>query len=303
MSTVESLCNSLESLWLSDPLNKALNNGMTWGDVPGLVDFKFDAARYDEIRRSTPPPPPECPIHRTLNACEIEEPTSLSRPPLAQSVPYERRAWFEDEDEDEDEDGYDSDEDCVYVSFGEALRWTSAPIIDYEARDKQRANNYKTRSQDTVIVVRSDEPVDISVRVDVQSSPTVSQLLDAGLVQSSPSVAHVAPVAAPTPTPVMQSSPVIPPVVPGIKTLIARNLPRDITIQQLRFAFEKYGPVKDIYIPKNMDRSSPYFGTTKGFALIKFLNADHTAKAFTSEYGRLAIGRNNISLEFAKEDR
>ena len=319
MSAVESLCSSLESLWLSDPLVKALNSGMSWGDIPGLIDFKATAPRLP-LRPSASEP--QCPIHRTLNACEIEAPEeapeskdSLPCPPPAHRIPFdthvERRAWFED-DEDEDEDGYDSDEDCVYVSIGEALRWTSAPIIDYEARDKQRASSkYKP---DTVVVVRSDEPVGISVHVDVQSSPApaVSQRLDAPVViQSSPAgaaglvpVAPVKPVAAPVAPPVVQSSPAgAAGLVPGIKTLIARNLPRDITVQQLRLAFEKYGPVKDIYIPKNMDRASPYFGTTKGFALIKFLNADHTAKAFTSEYGRLTIGRNNISLEFAKEDR
>lgn len=96
---------------------------------------------------------------------------------------------------------------------------------------------------------------------------------------------------------------VVPEFTPGIKTVITRNLPRDITVEMLRSAFEKYGPVKDIYIPKNMDKSSPYFGTIKGFALIKFLKPEHSAKAFTEEYGRLRFGKNNITVEFAKEDR
>ena len=99
------------------------------------------------------------------------------------------------------------------------------------------------------------------------------------------------------------SVPEVPPFTVGIKTVIARNLPRDITVHTLRGAFEKYGPIKDIYIPKNMDRSSQYFGTIKGFALIKFLNPEHSAAAYTNEYGRLVLGRNNITLEFAKEDR
>jgi hypothetical protein len=96
---------------------------------------------------------------------------------------------------------------------------------------------------------------------------------------------------------------VVPPFTVGIKTIITRNLPRDITVQQLRTVFEKYGPVRDIYIPKNADRSSPYFGTIKGFALIKFLEATQSAAAYQSEYGRLTIGKNNITVEFAKEDR
>lgn len=89
----------------------------------------------------------------------------------------------------------------------------------------------------------------------------------------------------------------------GIKTVITRNLPRDVRVEQLRSVFEKYGPIKDIYIPKNMDKSSQYFGTIKGFALIKYLKSDDSARAYQNEYGRLVLGRNNITVEFAKEDR
>lgn len=96
---------------------------------------------------------------------------------------------------------------------------------------------------------------------------------------------------------------VVPPFTPGIKTVITRNLPRDVTVERLRGVFEKYGPIRDIYIPKNMDRSSPYFGTIKGFALIKFLKPEDSARAYQSEYGRLTLGKNNITVEFAKEDR
>jgi hypothetical protein len=89
----------------------------------------------------------------------------------------------------------------------------------------------------------------------------------------------------------------------AIKTIITRNLPRDITVDQLRAVFEKYGPIRDIYIPKNMDKASPYFGTIKGFALIKFLKPTDSAQAYKSEYGSLTIGKNSITVEFAKEDR
>lgn len=96
---------------------------------------------------------------------------------------------------------------------------------------------------------------------------------------------------------------IVPEFTPGIKTIITRNLPRDITVEMLRTAFEKYGPIKDIYIPKNMDKNSPYFGTVKGFALIRFLKAENSATAYKEEYGRLIFGKNNITVEFAKEDR
>lgn len=99
------------------------------------------------------------------------------------------------------------------------------------------------------------------------------------------------------------SNRVVPPFTPGIRTIMARNLPRDITVEQLRSIFEKYGPLKDVYIPRNMDKNSIYFGTIKGFAKVEFLKAEHSALAFQEEYGRIVIGSNNVSIEFAKEDR
>lgn len=89
----------------------------------------------------------------------------------------------------------------------------------------------------------------------------------------------------------------------GIKTLMAKNLPRDITVEKLRSIFEVHGPIRDIYIPKNMDKSSPYFGTIKGFAKVQYLKPDDAAKAYQTELGRLNIGNNKIIIEFAKEDR
>lgn len=92
-------------------------------------------------------------------------------------------------------------------------------------------------------------------------------------------------------------------IVYGIRTLIARNLPRDITVQQLRTKFEGFGIIQDIYIPKNMDRSSPYFGTVKGFALIKFLRQEEALRAFRSLYRRLKLSDKCVFLEFANQDR
>lgn len=96
---------------------------------------------------------------------------------------------------------------------------------------------------------------------------------------------------------------VIPVASVGIKTLIARNLPRDITVEALRTIFEKYGPIKDIYIPRNMEKTSPLFGTVKGFALIKFLQHASSAAAYSQQYGRLTIDSHHIAIEFAKQDR
>ena len=87
------------------------------------------------------------------------------------------------------------------------------------------------------------------------------------------------------------------------KVLIAHNIPRDITHEDLRHAFENYGPIRDIYIPKNMDKTSPYYGTIKGFALIKFLSLKDAITAYNAEFGRLYMGFKLVSIEYAKEGR
>ena len=88
-----------------------------------------------------------------------------------------------------------------------------------------------------------------------------------------------------------------------IKTLIARNLPRDVTSDELRTLFEKHGPIRDTYIPKNLDTNSPYYGTIKGFALIKFMSHTDSTRAFVAEQTRMYLRGKMITIEFAKEDR
>jgi RNA recognition motif-containing protein len=88
-----------------------------------------------------------------------------------------------------------------------------------------------------------------------------------------------------------------------IKTLIARNLPRDVTSDELRALFEKHGPIRDTYIPKNLDTNSPYYGTIKGFALIKFMSHTDSTRAFVAEQTRMYLRGKMITIEFAKEDR
>ena len=89
----------------------------------------------------------------------------------------------------------------------------------------------------------------------------------------------------------------------GIRTIVTRNLPRDITKDELRKTFETYGPVRDVHIPINADRSSPYYGTIRGFAMIEFLSSEDSATAYNSEYGKLNIRGKYISIDFAKGDR
>ncbi len=90
----------------------------------------------------------------------------------------------------------------------------------------------------------------------------------------------------------------------GRKTLMAKNLPREsITVAKLRKVFEQFGTLKDVFIPLNMDRSSPHYKTVKGFAKIEFLTAETAEAAYNKLFGSLTIDGNLIGLEPAKEDR
>lgn len=90
----------------------------------------------------------------------------------------------------------------------------------------------------------------------------------------------------------------------GRRTLMAKNLPREsITVAKLRKVFEPFGSLKDVFIPLNMDKSSPYFKTVKGFAKIEFLTAESAEAAYNKLFGSLTIDDCLIGIEPAKEDR
>jgi len=90
----------------------------------------------------------------------------------------------------------------------------------------------------------------------------------------------------------------------GIRTVVARNLPRDIKDAEIRALFGAHtaAGLRDVYIPRNTDKSSPHFGTLKGFALVKFHTAAESTRAYEA-LKMLSIRGKNVALEFAKEDR
>ena len=154
--------------------------------------------------------------------------------------------------------------------------------------------------------------------VDWEEKPKTSRIRWADQEPAAPLpvvVPVVAPVVVALPQPVdetpfqvvmkaLKPKPVVPAVnSAGIKTVVVRNLPRDINELELRTLFGKHGALRDLYIPKNTDRSSPYFGTIKGFALVKFNTAVDSTRAFLALEKGLCIRGKNITLEFAKEDR
>ena len=91
--------------------------------------------------------------------------------------------------------------------------------------------------------------------------------------------------------------------VAGIKTIIARNLPRAITPEELRERFQLYGVVRDVYLPRNKDLNSLHYGTIRGFALIKYDTAAQSDRAVRvlSALG-LSVRGKQVTVEFAKSD-
>lgn len=85
-------------------------------------------------------------------------------------------------------------------------------------------------------------------------------------------------------------------------TLILRNIPRDITNRDIENVFKKYGNIVNIHLPRNTDKSSPYYGTLRGFAFVEFQSADDANEAFESEFNRLQINYNKISIEIAESE-
>ena len=89
----------------------------------------------------------------------------------------------------------------------------------------------------------------------------------------------------------------------GIKTIIARNLPRDISSEEVYDRFQLYGVVRDIYLPRNRVPGSLHYGTVRGFALIKYDTPTQSARAIRvlSTLG-LSIRGKQVTVEFAKSD-
>ncbi|ONK61526.1 uncharacterized protein A4U43_C08F30870 [Asparagus officinalis] len=67
--------------------------------------------------------------------------------------------------------------------------------------------------------------------------------------------------------------------------------------EDLRVPFERFGPVRDVYLPRNY-----YTGEPRGFGFVKFRNAEDAAEA-KFEMNHQVIGGREISIVFADENR
>ncbi|KAJ9557649.1 hypothetical protein OSB04_012263 [Centaurea solstitialis] len=84
---------------------------------------------------------------------------------------------------------------------------------------------------------------------------------------------------------------------PAPSGLLVRNISLDSRPEDLRIPFERFGPVKDVYLPKNY-----YTGEPRGFGFVKFRNAEDAAEA-KHQLNHCVIGGREIAIVYAEENR
>ncbi|CAL0315718.1 unnamed protein product [Lupinus luteus] len=80
-------------------------------------------------------------------------------------------------------------------------------------------------------------------------------------------------------------------------SLLVRNIPLDCRSEELRVPFERFGPVRDVYIPKDY-----YSGQPRGFAFVQFVDSYDASEAQYHMNRQIFAGR-EISVVVAAETR
>ncbi|KAL3505805.1 hypothetical protein ACH5RR_031187 [Cinchona calisaya] len=84
---------------------------------------------------------------------------------------------------------------------------------------------------------------------------------------------------------------------PAPSGLLVRNISLKARSEDLRIPFERFGPIKDVYLPKNY-----YTGEPRGFGFVKFRNPEDAAEA-KAHLNHTVIGGREIRIVFAEENR
>lgn len=80
-------------------------------------------------------------------------------------------------------------------------------------------------------------------------------------------------------------------------SLLVRNLRHDCRQEDLRRPFEQFGPLKDIYLPRDY-----YTGDPRGFGFIQYVDPADAVEAKHHMDGYLLLGR-ELTVVFAEENR
>ncbi|KAM6554977.1 hypothetical protein CsatB_015739 [Cannabis sativa] len=80
-------------------------------------------------------------------------------------------------------------------------------------------------------------------------------------------------------------------------SLLVRNLRHDCRQDDLRRPFGQFGPLKDIYLPKDYHTGQP-----RGFGFVQFVDPQDAAEAKYHMDGQILLGR-EVTVVFAEENR
>lgn len=80
-------------------------------------------------------------------------------------------------------------------------------------------------------------------------------------------------------------------------SLLVRNLRHDCRPEDLRGPFGEFGPLKDVYLPRDY-----YTGEPRGFGFVQYLDPDDAADAKYNMDGQILLGR-ELTVVFAEENR
>ncbi|XP_074558656.1 serine/arginine-rich SC35-like splicing factor SCL30A [Curcuma longa] len=83
----------------------------------------------------------------------------------------------------------------------------------------------------------------------------------------------------------------------GSGSLLVRNIPLNCRPEDVRVPFERFGPVRDVYIPKDY-----YSGEPRGFAFIEFVDPCDASEA-QYHMNRQVFGGREITVVVAAESR
>lgn len=79
--------------------------------------------------------------------------------------------------------------------------------------------------------------------------------------------------------------------------LLVRNISLKSRPEDIRIPFARFGPLKDVYLPKDY-----YSGELRGFGFVKFRYAEDAAEAKKCLH-RTVIGGREIRIDYAEENR
>ncbi|KAG6410988.1 hypothetical protein SASPL_129061 [Salvia splendens] len=80
-------------------------------------------------------------------------------------------------------------------------------------------------------------------------------------------------------------------------SLLVRNLRHDCRTEDLRGPFGEFGPLKDIYLPRDY-----YTGQPRGFGFVQYVDPDDATEAKYHMDGQSLLGR-ELTVVFAEENR